>query len=240
MKLEKDERIEDLECKGLKIIQNKNLYTFTSDSVILANYIKTKRNDKLIEIGSGCGVISILLTEKTNFEKITAFEIQKELALLTEKNIKLNNLEDKIEIINDDVKNWQKHAKNEKFDIVFSNPPYMSEDVLNQNSVKAKARHDETLDIDSLCKISSAMLKEGGKLYLVYGAPRSAELISKLVENKLEPKEMFFTENGKGKTVLFVVMAVKGGKHGVKVLPNLVTNDQNGDYIEKLHTRNFV
>ena len=79
MKLEKDERIEDLECKGLKIIQNKNLYTFTSDSVILANYIKAKKNDELVEIGSGCGVISILLTAKTSFKKITAFEIQKEL-----------------------------------------------------------------------------------------------------------------------------------------------------------------
>ena len=240
MKLEKNERLEDLQCGGLKIIQNSQLYTFTSDSVILANFISSHSNDEMVEIGTGCGVISILLSAKTKFKKIYAFELQSEMALLAQKNLELNNLEDKIEVICDDIKNFEKHVGKKKFDVVFSNPPYMKEDVLNENTVKANARHEKTLDIKSLCKISADLLKENGSVYFVYPASRSAELIYSLMENKLEPKEMFFTENGKGKTILFVVKAVKGGKHEVKVYPNLATNDKNGDYIEKLHTKNFI
>ena len=97
MLLEEGERIEDLQCKGLKIIQNKNYYTFTSDSVILANFVRLKERDVCVEIGAGCGVISILLSAKNSFKKITAFELQPEMAQLADKNVKLNNLEEKIE-----------------------------------------------------------------------------------------------------------------------------------------------
>ena len=94
-----DERIEDLQCQGLKIVQNKKLYTFTSDSVILANYAKTKSKDVVVEIGAGSGVVSILLQAKNQLNKIYAFEIQPEMQDLCEKNIKLNNLEEKIVLI---------------------------------------------------------------------------------------------------------------------------------------------
>lgn len=236
MNLDKDERIEDLQCKGLKIIQNKNLYTFTSDAVVLANFIKTKRNDNCVEIGTGSGVISILLSAKTNFNSIKAFELQKEMSDLAKKNVSLNKLEGKIDVINDDIENFKKHICRE-VDVVFSNPPYMKEDVLNANDVKSKARHDKSLPIEKLCQVSSKMLKSGGKLFLVYSSSRSAELIYHLKKNRLEPKRMFFTENGKGKTILFVVEAVKDGKSGVEVLPNLVTNDKDGSYLETLHTK---
>lgn len=231
------ERIEDLQCKGLKIIQDSDYYTFTSDSVILANFINTKKNDKCVEIGCGCGVISILLSAKKDFQKITAFELQKEMACLCEKNINLNNLENKIKLINDDVCNFNKYIEKASQDVVFSNPPYMVGGDENKSAVRDKARHEKSLPLASLTKIASQMLKFGGKFYLVYSAERSAELIHSLIENNLEPKRMFFTSNGKGRVVLVVIEAVKGGKHGVKVLPELVTNDKNGDYLEKLHTK---
>lgn len=238
MKLEQDERIEDLQCGDLKIIQNKNLYTFTSDSVVLANFINLKANSNCVEIGTGCGVISILLSQKTKFKHITAFELQKEMALLANKNVKLNNLEDKIEIINDDISNFNKYINN--VDVVFSNPPYMKENVMNENSVKAIARHDQNLPVEKLCFVSSQLLKSGGEFYVVYCASRSAELIHHLKNNKLEPKTMFFTQNGKGKTILVVIKAVKDGKPGVEILPNLVTNDNDGKYIKELHTKYFI
>lgn len=97
--LEEGERIEDLQCKGLKIIQNKNFYTFTSDSVILANFINLKKTDRCVEIGTGCGVIPVLVSAKTSFDKIYAFELQNEMARLAEKNVLLNKLEDKVSII---------------------------------------------------------------------------------------------------------------------------------------------
>lgn len=235
----KNERIEDLECKGLKIIQNKSLYTFTSDSVILANFLKIKHNERAVEIGSGCGVISILASAKNKFQKIMAFEINKDLADLAKRNVELNNLQEKIGIIEDKVQNYNKYIKKGEIDVVFSNPPYMREIQNGQENTREFARHDNLLKIQDLCKVTNEMLKFGGRFYVVYSAERSVELIAELIKNNLQPKTMFFTENGKGRIVLVVIEAVKGGNPGVKVLPNLVTNEQDGKFLEKLQTRNF-
>ena len=241
IKLDAGERIEDLQCKGLKIIQNKNLYTFTSDSVILANFIKLKKNDVCAEIGTGCGVISLLLSAKTDFLKIYAFEIQDKMSRLAEKNVIFNNLQDKIEVVSDDARNFDHHFKKESFDVVFSNPPYMSSaTTLNENDVRAKARHDKTLPIDDLCQTAFNMLKFGGKFYVVYTSNRTAELIAMMKKFHLEPKRMFFTQNGKDRVVLVVIEAVKGGKQGVEVLPALDTNKKNGSYLKALQTKNFL
>lgn len=234
-------RIEDLGCGGLKIIQDPSLYTFTSDSVILANFIKTKPKDKCLEIGMGGGIISILLSAKTKFESITGLELQKDMTLLAEENIKLNNLSSVVRVINMDAKDYRKKFLPGEFDVVFSNPPYMIEsENKNKNECREIARHEKYLPLKDLIKVMSDSLRFGGKAYIVYGASRSAELISSLTLNKLEVKTMFFTENGKGRVVLVVIEAVKGGRKGVTVLPNLVTNDKKGDYYQKLNTRNFL
>lgn len=240
IKLEEHERIEDLQCNGLKIIQNKDYYMFTSDAVILANFIKMKKGDLGVDIGTGCGIIPILLSAKTNFEKIFAYEIQPQMARIAEKNIILNNLEDKIEIVSDDVRNFKDHCKRESFDVVFSNPPYMKSDIsLNEKPARAIARHDKRLPIDDLCKTAFDLLKFGGRFYVVYTSTRTAELIATLKKFNLEPKRMFFTENGKDRVVLVVIEAVKGGRQGVEVLPALQTNDKSGDYLKELQTRYF-
>ncbi len=232
-------QIEDLECEGLKIIQDKSLYTFSSDAVILANFVRLKKSDVAAEIGTGSGVISILLTAKMPCQKTIAFEAQEEMFSLAKENISLNKLDEKIEVINDKVQNFAKHISKHSFDVVFSNPPYMKT-TEKPISVRQRARHDELLKIDELCKAASEMLKDKGKFFVVYSSERSCELIHNLLKYNLSPKEMFFTENGKGRVVLVVIEAVKNGGHGVKVLPNLVTNDQSGEYIEKLHTKNFL
>jgi tRNA1Val (adenine37-N6)-methyltransferase len=238
IKLTEGQRIEDLQCAGLKIIQDKNLYTFTSDSVILANFVSTKKKDVCVEIGSGSGVVSILLSAKMPFEKCYAFEIQETMAALLNRNLQLNNLEGKITAINDDVENFKKYIDAGAVDVVFSNPPYMRDDVShNENDVRDVARHDRLLKIDKLCCCASKMLRHGGKFYVVYTAERTAELVCNLVQNNLMPKKMFFTENGKGKVVLVVIEAVKGGKWGVSVMPQLTTNDRDGKFLEELTTK---
>lgn len=236
MQLEENERLEDLQFEGLKIIQNSNLYAFTSDSVILANFLKIKPKETALEIGGGSGVISILATKKTRAKMIYAFELQKDMFDLFEKNIKLNNLEEKIAVFNENILNYRKYIDFGSIDVVFSNPPYKRDGSceLNENESKKIARHEKFLPLKNLCKCASDILKFGGRFYMVYDADRSCELISELMKNKLEPKRMFFTENGKGKTILVVVEAVKGGKHGVCVLPNLTTNDKNGEYLQKV------
>lgn len=239
MILAEDERLEDLQCKGLKIIQNKKLYCFTSDSVVLANYVKTKKSDVAVEIGAGCGVISILVQAKNELENIVAFELQPCMADLCKKNIELNNLQKRITLVEDDVKNFEKYVKPASVDVVFSNPPFYKTTNFKQDEVKRIAKEDVCLPVEVLAKATGKMLKDGGSFYCVYSAERVAELVCALQKEKLVTKEMFFTENGKGEINLVVLKAVKGGKHGCKILPNLVRNDVDGKYLKTLHTKHF-
>lgn len=239
MILESGERLEDLQCKGLKIIQNKDLYCFTSDSVVLANYVKTKKKDFVVEIGGGSGVISILVQAKCELEKILAFELQSKMAELFQKNILLNNLQDKISVVCDDVKNFQKYIKAGSVDVVFSNPPFYKSTNFEQSEIKKIAKEDVCLPIEILAETASKMLKNGGSFYCVYSAERVCELICALQDKNLTIKEMFFTENGAKGINLVVLKAVKNGRNGVKILPNLVRNDADGKYLESLHTKHF-
>ncbi len=240
MKLTESERLEDLQCKGLKIIQDKNLYAFTSDSVVLANFIKTKQKDVAVEIGAGSGVISLLVQAKNKLEKIIAFEIQPEMACLCDKNIKLNKLENLIDLHCDDAKNFESYFPKASVDVVFCNPPYFKPTNFPQSEIKKNAKEEIKLSCTDLCKVACEMLKNGGDFYCCYLAERSVELLCGLQNVGLMVKEMFFTENGKGQIKLIVIKAVKGAKFGVKVLPNLITNDENGDYLQTLHTKNYL
>ena len=239
MILEEGERIEDLQCNGLKIIQNKNLYTFTSDSVILANFIKTKMSDTAVEIGAGCGVISILVQAKNKLKKIFAFEIQEKMQKLCQKNINLNNLGEKISLFCDDIKNFESYLKPNSVDVVFSNPPYFKPTNFAQSDVKRFSKEEVLLSCKDLVSSANKLLKDKGEFYCCYSAERSCELITTCENAGLKVKEMFFTENGKGQVKLIFIKAVKGGKSGTKVLPNLVTNESDGTYLEKLKTKNF-
>lgn len=239
MNLKQSERVEDLQCNGLQIIQDKELYCFTSDSVVLANFVKTKARDVAVEIGAGSGVISILVQAKNKLKNITAFEIQPCMADLCQKNIELNNLQEKITLVCDDVKNFKNYIKPASVDVIFSNPPFFKSTNFKQSEVKRIAKEDASLPVDVLASVSAKMLKDGGNFYCVYSAERTVELLIELQKNNLTTKEMFFTENGKGEVNLVVLKAVKGGKNGVKILPNLIRNDADGKYLETLHTKHF-
>lgn len=220
MDLEKGERLEYLGCNNLKIIQNKNLYTFTSDSVILANFLKIKSKESAVEIGGGSGVISILATAKNKVKKIKIFEIQENLQKLCEKNIKINNLNDVLELISDDVRNFKKYVEVGSQDVVFSNPPYFLVDK-TENSVRKFARQEVFLNLKDLIKISSQMLKYGGRFYLIYPASRLCELIYECEKNDIKIKKLFFTENKNKVVNLVVIEGRKNGSDGVQILPTI-------------------
>lgn len=219
MELEKGERLEDL-GDNLKIIQNKNLYTFTSDSVVLANFLKIKPKENAVEIGGGSGVISILATAKNKFKKIKIFEIQEKLQKNCEKNIKINNLSEKLELICDDIKNYRKYLEVGSQDVVFSNPPYFPVDD-SLESVRKNARQEVFLNLKDLIKVSSEMLKFGGRFYLIYPASRLCELVYECEKNDIKIKKMFFTENCHGVVNLVVIEGRKNGSDGVQILPNV-------------------
>ena len=185
-------RLDDLNLDGLKIYQYKNGYNFTSDSVLLANFVKAKHTDVCVEIGAGSGIISILVEHKNRPQKIIAVEMQNTYATLCKKNVELNNKRN-VEVICDRIQNNKKFIT-KNVDVVFSNPPYYKDGTCKESEDEniAKCKHEQFLPLNELTKCASEMLKFGGKFYVVYPANRVGELIFELKKNNLEPKKMFF------------------------------------------------
>ncbi len=215
-----DLRLDDLMLDG-----------FTSDSVLLANFVSAKKSNTCVEIGTGSGIISILVSHKQNPKKIYAFEIQKKYSDIAQKNVELNNLTN-IEIINDDIENFYKYLQTE-VDVVFCNPPYFDGEISSLNEEIAYCKHQKYLSLEKLAKVSSKLLKFGGTFFVVYPAQKLCELICVLVKNNLMPKKMFFAQPTAQKNANTVyVMCKKGGKFSVKIMPVLITNDLDGNYIQ--------
>ena len=235
MLLGENERLDDLQVGGLKIIQDKEKYSFTSDSALLANFINAKKTDHCIEVGCGSGVISILLSYKCNPNKIVAFEIQSSAASLAERNVVLNNLSEKIKVVNAPIQEFKNYVNPESFDVVFTNPPYMKvnkDSLINEKEEIAISRHEVKLSLNELIENSAKLLKFGGKFYLVHKAERLAEIFYEMKNNKIEPKKMFFVSpSANTDPNIVLIEGRKGGKSGLKVLPTLIVNDKNGDYL---------
>jgi tRNA1(Val) A37 N6-methylase TrmN6 len=239
--LKENETLEDLDLDGLKIIQSKDLYRFTSDPVILANFVSASPKQKLLDIGTGSGIIAILACHKNNLKTVLGVELQGKLADMARRSIEYNNLSEKITIINEDIKNFCK-THNQEFDVITCNPPYKKQGVgqCNINQSARLARHEIALTLHELCGCVKKLLKFGGKFYVCLDADRTAELIYELKQNGLEPKKMFFTQSSETKRSSIVfVMAVSGGKEGVEVLPTLITNDKDGKYLETVRKMRF-
>lgn len=229
-------RLDDLQYKGLKIYQNKDLYCFTSDAVTLANFAKIKKGDKVCDFCSGSGIIAILLSAKNEPSEIYAVEIQNEMFELLQKNIELNNVEN-IKPILGDVKEFSKHIPAGSVDVVVCNPPYKKKGASfhNENQVVATARHEIKLDLLGLLESVKRVLRFGGRFYISHDANRSAELLAKLKAFELEPKRMFFAQPSPQKNATLVfVEATRGGREGVEVLPTLISNDKNGNYVQNI------
>lgn len=231
------ERIDDLECKGLKIIQDSDLYCFSIDAVLLADFAREAKGDLLVDMGTGSGVIPLLLSAKSKVKKIIGLEIQKPLADLAERSVKLNKLEDRITIYNMDLKEAYKHLGIENFDAVVSNPPYMEADrgFVNKTSSKAVARHEIKCSLDDVLTSAFKLLKLKGSFYMIHRASRMAEVIQKMRTYKIEPKILRTIQpKGDKDANLFLVKGIKGGGKGVKVKPPLIVYTNNGDYTSEV------
>ena len=157
MDLKENERIDDLEYKGLKIIQNEKYFCFGIDSILLSDFAKEIKKDAIIlDIGTGTGIISILLAKKTECNKIYALEVQEEISEMAMRSVKLNKLENKIQIINDNIKNIEKYLQNNSINAIVTNPPYKRENsgVKNENMNKLISRHEITANLEDFIKIS--------------------------------------------------------------------------------------
>ena len=236
--LKENERIDDLEYKGLKIIQNTEGFCFGIDSVLLSDFAKEIRNKaKVLDLGTGTGILSILLTEKTNLKKIYGIEIQEEVADMARRSVILNNLEDKIEIINKNIKDLKGIFENNTFDSIVTNPPYKKLETgkTNERQNKFISRHEVTASLEDFIKISFDLLKDKGSLYMVHRPERLSEIIYILKKYKLEPKKMRFVHsNSEQEPKLVLIKAVKNVKEFLKVEKPLFVYNKNGNYTDEI------
>lgn len=240
MELKEDERIDDLEYKGLKIIQKKDGFCFGMDSVILSSYAKiTKKNAIAADFGTGTGIISILLAAKNdNIDKVYGFEIQEEMYEMARRSVKMNDLNDKVEIVNADIVGISKNNWNNKFDVIVSNPPYkkVNTGLVNQKDKKLISRHEVKCTLDEIAYEVSRCLKDNGIFYMVHRPDRLVDICTVMRKNKLEPKEIRFVHSHNGDEAnLLLVKCVKCGKPYMRVLDPLIVYNENNEYTDEIY-----
>jgi len=195
IKLKENERIDDLEFKNLKIIQNKDGFCFGIDSILLTDFAKNiKQNSKVIDLGTGTGIIPILLYGKTKNTKFVGVEIQPEVAEMADRSVKLNLLENNIEILNTNILELSKIYNRGSFDVVTTNPPYkkINTGVINENNKKLISRHEITASLEDFIRTASFLLKDLGEFYMVHRPDRLVDIFYEMRKNKIEPKKIKF------------------------------------------------
>lgn len=238
-------RLDDLNLNSLKIYQETDYFCFGIDSVLLANFVESNStNNNIIDLCSGSGVISVIISAKKKYNKIISIELQDEMFELLDENIKLNDLDDKIIGIKSDIKyvyNIIKKLKNsinkDKVDIIVCNPPYkkVGTGVINENRVKYIARHEEMCKLEDIFKTSSTLLKSKGKLYLVHKPDRLVDLFCLARKYNLEPKKIRFVQPSYGKVPSIVLIEyIKDGGNELKVLEPLIEYDEKGNYTKEI------
>ena len=239
IELKKDERIDDLEYKGLKIIQNKNGFCFGMDAILLSDFSKNiKKNSVVVDIGTGTGILSILLTGKTDLKKVYAIEVQEEVCDMVRRSILLNNLEKKIEVININVKEILSKIDKNTIDVVVTNPPYKKQNsgCINEEKKKLISRHEILGNLEDFIMQSSIILKQYGEFYMVNKVERLATIIELMKKYKIEPKELRFVCSKANKPPnLVLIKGVRNGREFLKVRENLIIYNDDGSYTDEIY-----
>lgn len=237
--VQEHERVDDLQINNLKIIQNPKGFCFGIDAVLLANFVKLKKNAKVVDLGTGTGIIPVLLAGKSETSHITALEIQEEVANMAERSIKLNKLEDRIKILNIDLKDAEKSLEINGYDVVTSNPPYMHpEGLINIDDKKAISRHEVKCTLEDVIRTASRLLKHNGRFFMVHRPIRLVDIMFYCRQYKLEPKNLQFIHSTYNKKPnLLLIECVKAAKPELKILDPLYVYNAEGKYTTEIfHT----
>ncbi len=236
--LKEGERIDDLQRNNLQIIQDPGRFCFGMDAVLLSGFARAKKGERVLDMGTGTGIIPILLTAKTDAAHITALEIQEESADMARRSVALNALQERINVVTGDIKEASSIFGKSSFDVVTSNPPYMisghGED--NPADAKAIARHEVLCDLNDVVREAAAVLKPNGRFYMVHRPFRLAEIIRTMEKYKLEPKEMRMVHPFIDKEPnMVLIAATKGGNSGIKIAPPLIVYKEQGVYTDEIY-----
>ena len=226
-----------LDYNSLKIVQDNDYFNFSLDSVLLPNFVNIKKDcKKILDLGTGNAPIPMIFSCLYKDVKIYGVEIQKNIFELAKESVKLNHLEDRIELINDDMKNLDKYFDINSFDVVVSNPPYFKvneESNLNECIEKTIARHELKITLEEVIEVANKYLKNGGTFAMVHRTDRLIEIIDIMKKHNIEPKRIqliYPKENEESNMVL--IEGRKNGNTGLKFLPPLIVHEPNGEYKE--------
>lgn len=225
--------------ENLKIYQNKNMFNFSLDSVLLPNFITLNHRDtKILDIGTGNAPIPLILSTKTKAH-IIGVEIQSEVYKLAVKSVILNKLENQIKIINEDINNLYTKWESDTFDVIVCNPPFFKlnkESKLNESKYKTIARHEVSLDVNKIMKISKKILKNNGRVAIVHRPERLIEIIEIMLSHNITPKKIQFVYPKINKEAnILLIEGSKNGKAGIKILPPIYTHDETGRYTKQIN-----
>lgn len=236
--LKEGERLDDLGRKGYRIIQNPATFCFGIDAVLLTGFAKIKSGAKVLDMGTGTGIIPILLEAKTEAEHLTGLEIQEESADMARRSVSLNDLDTKIDIVNGDIKEASAIFGKGVFDVVTCNPPYMigEHGLTGGNNRKTIARHEVLCTFDDVTREAAAVLKPGGTFYLVHRPFRLVELLLTMSKYHLEPKRMKLVHPFVDKEPNMVLIeAKKGGNSRIAVESPLIVYKEPGVYTDEIY-----
>ncbi len=224
--------------KNIKIVQNKNYFNFSLDSVLLPNFVVLNSSTKkIIDLCTGNIPIPLILSLMTDAE-IYAVELQKEIYDLANETLKINNLEERIKLLNMDVKDVANQFETDSFDIITCNPPYFKKEeksIINDNEIKSIARHEIKLTLEDIIKVGKKILKNGGSLNIVHRTDRLIEIIDLMKKNNIEPKRIrFIYPKLNSESNLVLIDGRKNGKTGLKILPPLYVHNSDGGYTEEV------
>ena len=238
IELKEGERLDELHRNGYQIIQNSQKFCFGMDAVLLSGFARVKLGEQVLDLGTGTGIIPILLRGKTEGRDFTGLEIQEESADMARRSVAYNHLEESISIVTGDIKKAATLFGAASFDVVTSNPPYMTENhgLVNLEQPKAIARHEILCTLEDVVSQTARVLRPGGRFYLVHRPFRLAEILTLLVQYKLEPKRMRLVYPFVDKEPNMVLIeALSGGRSRITVEKPLIVYKEQGVYTEEIY-----
>ena len=238
IELKEGERLDELHRNGYRIIQNSRKFCFGMDAVLLSGFARVKPGERALDLGTGTGIIPILLRGKTEGRDFTGLEIQEESADMARRSVAYNHLEESVSIVTGDIKEAAALFGAASFDVVTCNPPYMTGNhgLVNPEQPKAVARHEILCTLEDVVGQTARVLRPGGRFYLVHRPFRWAEILTLLVRYKLEPKRMRLVYPFVDKEPNMVLIeALSGGKSRITVEKPLIVYKKQGVYTDEIY-----
>lgn len=238
IKINEFERVDDLHRNGYKIIQDPKRFCFGVDAVLLSSFARVKKDERVLDLGTGTGIVPILLAARTKGAYFTGLEIQEESVEMAKRSVALNELEEKISIRLGDIKEAALLFAGQTFDVVTSNPPYMNEGggLVNSYSAKAIARHEVLCCLEDVVAAADRVLQWGGRFYMIHRPHRLTDIIVLMRKYKLEPKRLRFIHSFQDKApTMVLVEGIKGGNPMIKVEPPLIIYSEVGKHTQEAY-----